>query len=161
MAFRATVQPEGTAPDISQRVQFIPSPDLPAPSQVLVPSSGTILCGWPVVPSSSFDPPLEGSVLLGYLRVTLPYQAMPGQVYTVRFANTDGSPDLQTQYDFETKPGSLWVLGPRLRPDQVSSDEWRVFFFGSITAPVRRGRRGPGPRRRPELSGVPDRHESD
>ena len=36
-------------------------------------------------------------------------EARPGQQYVVRFSNADGSPDLLTQYDFETKPASLWA----------------------------------------------------
>ena len=111
LAFRATVGPEGAAPGVTRPVQFIPNPNLAAPSQVLVPSAGTILCGWPLVPSSSFDPPLEGSILLGSLRVTLPNQALAGQAYTVRFANADGSPDLQTA--IQLRNHTRISLGPR------------------------------------------------
>src|SRR5262249_5973644 len=47
LAFRAKVQPEGSAPLLDHAIQFVASPNLPGPSQVLVPSLDTVLCGWP------------------------------------------------------------------------------------------------------------------
>jgi hypothetical protein len=72
--------------------------------------------------------------VLGYVRVTVPATAHSGQSYTLRFANADGSPDLQTQYDFETKSASLWVLSPALHPAAGTSDEWKAHFFASSTS---------------------------
>jgi hypothetical protein len=86
-----------------------------------------------VVPSSSFEPALLGRHQLGSVRLTIPEAARPGHVYRVRFPNADGSPDLQTQYDFETQPGLVWVAGAASRPAAVSSDEWKTHFFGSAT----------------------------
>jgi hypothetical protein len=134
LAFRAIVQPVGTAPPLDQPLQFRASPNIAAPAQSLAPSVDTILCGWPLVPSSSFDPPLTGTNLLGYLRVVIPFTAGAGQTYTVRFTNADGSPDLQTQYDFETRPNFVWVLSDAVRPSDSISDEWRLHFFGSVTS---------------------------
>jgi hypothetical protein len=134
LAFRAIVEPNGAAPAIGVPVQFVASANLPPPPQNAVPSANTALCGWPLVPSSSFDPPLQGSNLLGYVRLTLPLNSYAGQSYTLRFANADGSPDLQTQYDFDTKPGLLWVLGPALQSPPATSDEWKQHFFGSLTS---------------------------
>ncbi|MFO1500687.1 MAG: chitobiase/beta-hexosaminidase C-terminal domain-containing protein [Verrucomicrobiota bacterium] len=139
LAFRATVEAQGTAPVLEQPAQFVAGPNLAGPSQSLAAGPGTVLCGWPIVPSSSFEPPLQGSHLLGYLRVMIPYAARRGNVYTVRFANADGSPDLQTQYDFDTKPANLWVLNPVQPQTDASSDEWKVHFFGSLTNPQAEG----------------------
>jgi hypothetical protein len=133
LAFRTVVEPNGGAPVIDQPVQFIPSPDMPMPPQNSVPSPNTALCGWPLVPSSAFDPPLHGTNLLGHVRVTVPLLSRPGQSYTVRFANADGSPDLQTQYNFETRSGSIWVLSSPLEPASMTSDDWKLHFFGTLT----------------------------
>ncbi len=134
LAFRASVLPESTAPPLERPVQFIRSPNLPAPAQSLVPTPETVVCGWPLVPASSFNPPLNGTEFLGYVRVSLPLTARSGDAYVVRFSKADGSPDLQTQYDFETKAGALWVLSPALRSADATSDEWKLHFFGSLTS---------------------------
>jgi hypothetical protein len=134
MAFRAIVEPDGAAPAVDTPVQFVPNPAMPPPPQNSDPAPNTMLCGWPLVPSSAFDPPLTGSNLLGHIRVTLPIGAYVGQSYTLRFANADGAPDLRTQYDFDTKTASLWVWSRALRPAPTASDEWKVHFFGSDTS---------------------------
>jgi hypothetical protein len=134
LAFRAMIEPDSAAPALEVPVQFVPSPDQPAPPQNSVPNPNTALCGWPLVPSSAFAPPLQGSNLLGHIRVTVPPTAHAGQSYTVRFANADGSPDLQTQYDFDTQTSAVWVLSPALRPPAATSDEWKLHFFGSVNA---------------------------
>ncbi len=45
----------------------------------------------------------------------------------------DGAPDAQTAYQLESLPGSIWVNSAAQQPPQISSDEWRIFFFGSLT----------------------------
>jgi hypothetical protein len=87
-----------------------------------------------MAPSSPFAAPLDKKTLLGHIRVSLPSTAAAGQSYTLRFSHADGSPDLQTQYDFETKPGSIWVSSPAMRPPDIISDEWKIQFFGSLTS---------------------------
>jgi hypothetical protein len=136
LEFRAVLDPNGPAPAVATPLEFIPDPNLPAPPQNLVPNPNTALCGWPLVPSASFDPPLQGSNILGRVRVTLPSTAQAGQSYTLRFANADGSPDLQTQYNFDTRSASLWVLSPALTPPSMTSDEWKLHFFGSLDNPA-------------------------
>jgi hypothetical protein len=133
LAFRATVEPEGSAPPLLRPVEFVPATGVPTPIQGLGPGSNTLLCGWPIVPASSFNPSLQNSNILGSVRFTVPYNALPGQAYTLRFANADGSPDLKTQYDFETWPGSVWVQSTALRKPETISDEWKNHFFGSAT----------------------------
>ncbi len=132
LAFRATVHGEGTAPALFEPMHFIAGPNIPNPIQSVGQSSGDLLCGWSLVPSPAFAPALQGTTLLGYLRVTLPARAAQDHSYTVRFQNADGAPDLQSQYDLETIPGSLWVLTPAAKPAETISDEWKLHFFGSV-----------------------------
>jgi hypothetical protein len=33
-------------------------------------------------------------------------------------------------------PGSAWVASAALTPPQITSDEWRLYYFGSITNPL-------------------------
>jgi len=49
------------------------------------------------------------------------------------FTGEDGSPDLDTLYQLESVPGRAWVASAALTPPQISSDEWRICFFGSLT----------------------------
>ena len=136
LAFRAVVSPEGAAPSLERPLQFIPNPNIPAPAQSVAPNLDSVLCGWPLAPSHSFNPALHGANLLGHVRVGVPAGARSGDAYTLRFSNADGSPDLQTQYQFETKTASLWVSSSALRPAEVSSDQWKTQFFGSVTADI-------------------------
>ena len=76
---------------------------------------------------------MQGSNLIGSLRLVIPNTASQGAVYTLHFSHADGSPDISTQYDFESYPGSVWVLNAALRPSEIISDEWRIFFFGGYT----------------------------
>jgi hypothetical protein len=40
---------------------------------------------------------------------------------------------LETLYQLESVPGSVWVNSAALSPPQITSDEWRLYFFGSLT----------------------------
>lgn len=131
LAFRATLSPNLDAPAISTPLEFVPSPGLPTPVQSLGLSPDVLLCGWPLAPNHAFDPPIEGKRLLGHIRFVVPVAARPGQSYTLRFANADGSPDLSTQYEFETRSASVWVRVPAPGPESVISDEWKSHFFGN------------------------------
>ena len=135
LAFRASVQGDETAPALTEPMRFIAGPNISQPIQSVGQSVGDLLCGWSLVPSPAFDPALQGTTLLGYLQVTLPRWTSQGQVYTVRFQNADGAPDIRSQYDIETFPGSLWVLTAARKPAETISDEWKLHFFGSTTAP--------------------------
>ncbi|MBI4659196.1 MAG: chitobiase/beta-hexosaminidase C-terminal domain-containing protein [Verrucomicrobia bacterium] len=134
LAFRATLYPEGDAPPLQQPLQFVPAAGLAKPIQNAGIAPNDLLCGWPIVPNYSFNPPLQNRTLLGQIQVTLPNTARAGQVYTLRFSNADGSPNLTTQYDFETRPASLWVQTTAQQKPEIISDEWRIRFFGSVTA---------------------------
>ena len=80
----------------------------------------------------------------------LPRTPVAGRVYTLRFSNADGSPDLQTQYDFETKPGHSGCWVRRARLSDIASDEWKLHFFGSLTAESAQ------PEADPDHDGVPN-----
>ena len=86
--------------------------------------------GWPL---GSFNFQSRSSNFLGWLRFTVPSAAVTGQSYGISFANADGSPDLNTQYNFETRSASVAVNGPAV-PTSICSDEWKLRFFGSLTA---------------------------
>jgi hypothetical protein len=150
LAFRVTVQPNDTAPALDQAVEFVTAPNLPAPAQNLTPSLDSVACGWPLVPGSSFDPPLQGTQLLGWVRIKIPSVIQTPHSYTVRFANADGSPDLVTQYNFDTRSAALWVLSPAPAPQDPTSDEWKLHFFGSLTSP------NANPNADPDHDGVPN-----
>ncbi len=134
LAFRILVEPEGSAPEIVTPVQFIPAPGIANPLQSPGLSASDLLCGWSLVPSPAFKPALQGTTLLGHLRVTLPTWASQGQHYHVRFLNADGSPNLKTQYDVETVSSSLGILTPASHSVSTLPDEWKIRFFGSTGA---------------------------
>jgi hypothetical protein len=130
LQFRAILAPNGNAPAPGQ-IQFSAAPGLPAPyasSPGLAPND--IIYAWSLF--APFTPALQGSNALGSISFQVPTAAQDGQSYTLRFLGEDGSPDLDTLYQLESVPGTAWV-GPALAPPQITSDEWRMFFFGSLT----------------------------
>jgi hypothetical protein len=82
---------------------------------------------------ASFDPALAGHVYLGDVIFTAPATAKPGQVYTLRFVKSDGAPDLQTAYQFESFRASAWISSAASNADSKIPDEWKNKFFGSVT----------------------------
>ena len=66
----------------------------------------------------------------------VPPTAIAGDSYTLRFLAVGGAPDLATLYLLESVPGSAWVESAALTPPQITSDEWRMYFFGSLTNPL-------------------------
>jgi sugar lactone lactonase YvrE len=130
LQFRATLSPEADAPSLNLPMQFVPAPGRPVPSQQSQIALNDLLLGWSL---PSFNPPLQASNSLGFVRFTVPVTARSGQSYTLRFAYADGAPDLSTQYNIETIPGSVWIGTAALKPPELVSDEWKVHFFGSLT----------------------------
>lgn len=131
LQFRATLLPDGNAP-APGRIQFSPAPRLPAPyasSPGLSPND--IIYAWSLF--EPFTPALQGSNALGSISFQVPPAAQPGQSYSLLFTGEDGSPDLDTLYQLESVPGRAWVASAALTPPQISSDEWRICFFGSLT----------------------------
>jgi len=138
LQFRVIVEPDGGAPALDQRVQFITNPALPSPVGLLglesrIPLNQTIGAWAPI--QNAFVTPLKDNNLLGYVSFRVPADAKVGQSYAIRFANVDGSPDLRTQYDFESFPGAVWVGTSAQRSAEVISDEYKQEFFGSLNNP--------------------------
>jgi hypothetical protein len=131
MQFRAIVTADNGGPGIAATPQFIAAAGVPTPIQSSF-SANELACGWSL---GSFSFGSRTSNYLGVLRFTIPNVAQSGQTYTVTFANADGSPDLYTQYDFETKRGMVAVGVAAPVSGDITSDDWKVYFFGSVTAP--------------------------
>lgn len=135
LMFRAAVSPA-----ISGSLSFVPAPGLTAPAKSEPLSGATsseILCGW-LMPA--FNPSLQGSNLLGWLRFSLPYGAASSPAYQVHFSHVDASPVAATlgdfvQYNTQSMPGDVWVGTRALTPPALLSDEWKLKFFGSLTDP--------------------------
>lgn len=134
LAFRAVLTPADRSPALFAPMQFIPAAGTPAPLQSSGRSFNELLCGWALVPAPAFQPAIEGSRLLGHLRIPIPGSSLEGDAYTLSFENVDGAPSLSRQYDLESLPGRLWVLSRARRAAAGISDEWNVRFFGSATA---------------------------
>jgi hypothetical protein len=130
LQFRATLLPQSDAPTPGQ-IQFV-NPIGANFSQFAGTSSNDLVCSWAQVPSSAFNPKLQGSNLLGYIQFQVPGNALAGQSYKLRFSYTDGAPDLNTFYELENLSGYAWVLGATQNPENIS-EQWKTCFFGSTT----------------------------
>jgi hypothetical protein len=130
MQFVASVHSENGAPD-ADGAQF--EPDYAVPQALAGNSPNDVVRVYPMVPSASFSPSLQGRAHLGDVVFQVPQTARPGQAYTVRFSALDGAADLRTPYAFESFPATAWVQSPALRPPAQISDEWKINFFGSTT----------------------------
>ncbi len=131
LQFRATLVPNGSAPTPGQ-IQFNPAAGLPPPyASTNGLSPNDIIYAWSLL--QPFNPPLLGSNALGSISFQVPPGAQTGQSYSLHFSGVDGAPDLNTLYQLESVPGTAWVNSAALAPAQISSDEWRIYFFGSLT----------------------------
>lgn len=133
LQFRASVAPNGGAPALADALTFIPAAGISAP--ISTNDGLDVVCAWAVYPTQSFDPTLVGSNLLGYIQWKAPAGAAAGQSYRLSFSHCDGIPDLETRYYFESRPVDLWILSAALASSPRVSDEWKVKFFGSASAP--------------------------
>jgi hypothetical protein len=52
----------------------------------------------------------------------------------VHFSGVDGAPDDTTDYAMESFPGYAWVLSTAQQPASITSDEWKLRFFGSLNS---------------------------
>jgi hypothetical protein len=133
MMFRAVIEAVGAAPELTERASFTPAAGLPNPG---ITASGLPLnelaIGWNV---SSFNPPLAGRQIVGQIHFTIPSTATAHQIYRVRFAAADGSPDLAHEYNFESHAALIFVQDENHQPVDPITDEWRIHFFGSTTNP--------------------------
>jgi hypothetical protein len=91
-----------------------------------------VACAWNV---GEFDPPLQGSNVVGHIRFRIPVNAPYSTCYSIKFANADGSPDLNTQYDFESLPGCAWIQMAFPVSGSSISVEWKTNFFAIVNNP--------------------------
>jgi hypothetical protein len=133
LQFLAKIAGSESAPPLAQSATFVLAKGIPSSRPVAGLAQNQVAYAWDV---GSFDPPLQGRVLLGHVQFTVPASAQTGQFYRLRFANADGAPDLDTQYDFESLSASIWVNAPAQSRADFITDEWKVKFFGSIDSPL-------------------------
>lgn len=137
LQFRAVVLPLGGAPALDQPARFEALAALPSPISLQGLQEGMPVnqaaSAWSLI-QNPFSTALENSQPLGHLTFIVPASAKPGQSYAVRFANADGAPDLQTQYDFESLPGTVWIGTPAGQGPETISDEWKMRFFGNLNS---------------------------
>ncbi|MDW8309207.1 MAG: chitobiase/beta-hexosaminidase C-terminal domain-containing protein, partial [Verrucomicrobiales bacterium] len=145
LQFRCIVTPANGGPALNSTPTFIPASGLPAPLQQGF-RAGETAVGWPL---GSFSFGSRSSNFLGVVRFTCPAGAQAGHAYTVAFANADGAPNLQTPYAFETRRATVAVSAPAPASDPMS-DDWKLHFFGSLTAPAA------APNADPDGDGVPN-----
>jgi sugar lactone lactonase YvrE len=130
LQFRAVLSAEGGA-SLPGAITFVPASGVPAPAfQLPGLSSNDIICAWG---PGAFSPSLQDSNYLGAVTFQVSPAAQTGDSYALHFLGVDGAPDSQTIYQLESLPGAVWVNSAAPQPPQISSDEWRVFFFGSLT----------------------------
>ncbi|MGA2176181.1 MAG: chitobiase/beta-hexosaminidase C-terminal domain-containing protein [Verrucomicrobiota bacterium] len=129
LQFRAILSAEGGAP-APGAIAFSPAGGVPTPIQLPGLAASDIVCAWA---PGAFSQSLQNRNYLGVITFRVPSAAQAGQSYAVHFVGVDGAPDTQTSYQLESFPGWIWVNSAALQPPQISSDEWRVFFFGSLT----------------------------
>lgn len=130
LQFRAAMIPMSGAPGLDEALTFTPVAGIPQP--ISRPALLDVVCVWPIIPTPSFSPALQGTNLLGYIHWKAPEQAAAGQSYRLTFAHCSGSPDLQTQYFFESRPADAWIRSTATAPSTVISDEWKIKFFQTI-----------------------------
>jgi hypothetical protein len=130
LQFRAIVSPNGNAPPVGQ-VEFIPTNGIPSPMSLSGLSANDILNYWML---GDFTTPLQNSNQIGTISFQVPTNAQAGQSYAVHFVGVNGVPDDTTDYMMESFPGYAWVLSTALQPASITSDEWKLHFFGSLTS---------------------------
>jgi hypothetical protein len=126
LQFRARIESDG--PGLVTAAEFVAAPGLPRPVSIPAVSPNVVTAAWGLQ-ANPFVPALTGSNYLGEVRFVVPETARPGQCFTLRFRNVDGAPDLATQYDFETEPGTVWTQTAALTTASATSDEWKARFF--------------------------------
>jgi sugar lactone lactonase YvrE len=132
LQFRAVVTPQGDAPALTVSPQLTLAAGVTGPLLTKSFKAGETAFGWQL---DSFDYLSRSSNFLGWVSFTIPPTATTGQSYIVSLANADGSPDADTQYDFETRSATVTV-NAAAPPATICSDEWKIYFFGSTTNPA-------------------------
>jgi len=129
LQFRTIVTAAGSAP-AAGAIQFNPASGMPAP-QVLPGLSGNDKVE--VWSFGSFAAPLQGSNYLGTISFQVPPGAAAGASYALHFVGVDGAPG-DAAYQLESHPGYVWVMSAAQQAASITSDEWKLAFFGSLTS---------------------------
>jgi hypothetical protein len=128
LQFRTIVTGSTGAPVVTS-IQFNAASGVPSP-QVLPGLSGNDKVQfWPF---GAFAAPLENSNYLGTISFQIPAGAAAGASYTLSFSGVDGAPG-DAAYQMESHPGSVWVMAAAPQQASITSDEWKLAFFGSVT----------------------------
>jgi len=133
MQFRAILSASAGAPAPGQ-TQFTAAAGIPNPAVINGASPADIVCVWPLPLGNSGGLSLQGANLIGSISFTVPAGVSAGQSYSLHFVGVDGAPDFNTLYQLESVPGTALVGSGPVTP-QITSDEWRMHFFGSLTSP--------------------------
>ena len=128
LQFRAIVTGGNGAPPVAS-IQFTPAAGVPAPLILPGLSGNDTVQVWGF---GSFAAPLQNSNDLGTISFQVPSGAAQGACYALRFSGVDGAPG-DTAYQLESHPGFLWVMSGARQPASITSDEWKIAFFGSLT----------------------------
>jgi hypothetical protein len=129
LQFRATLVAEDGAP-AAGAINFTPAPPITGGQVFPGQAANDIVCAWSI---GALATPLQNSNLLGNISFSLPGNAQQGQHYTLRFSYVDGAADMDTPYQLESFPGSVWVMSAATNTPSMTSDEWKKAFFGSLT----------------------------
>ncbi len=144
LQFRVEVETVDNAPALLEPAVFVQAADLPAPTINVPGASGElpinqVAAAWGFKfqngqAGTMFANPMRNATLLGYIQFTVPATAIAGQTYVIRYLNVDGAGDINTQYDFESFPGVVWVGTTAQRPAEQISDEYKIKYFGSFNS---------------------------
>jgi sugar lactone lactonase YvrE len=129
MQFRAIVTGSSGTPAVSS-IQFNPAGGVPAPLVLPGLSGNDKVQAWSF---GAFGTALQHSNYLGTITFTVPPGAYPGACYALHFSGVDGAPDFTIDYQMDSHPGYVWVMTPAQQPASITSDEWKMAFFGSLT----------------------------
>jgi hypothetical protein len=129
LQFRTIVTGSSGAPPVAS-IQFNPAGGVPAPQVLPGLADNDKVQVWGF---GSFAVPLQNSNYLGTISFQVPEGASQGASYALHFLGVDGAPDGSTAYQLESHPGYAWVMSSALQPASITSDEWKIAFFSSLT----------------------------
>jgi hypothetical protein len=129
LQFRAIVSGNSNAPTPGP-VTFTPAGNIPEPIASEGLTDDDIVRAWSL---GAFFPALTDSNYLGTLTFQIPGGAEIGQSYALHFVGVDGAPNLTTEYQLESFPVTIVVGGAIPAPTSLTSDDWKINFFGSVT----------------------------
>jgi hypothetical protein len=129
LQFRAVVTPQNGAPALTAAPTFVTASGVSSPMFSQSFSASQTAFGWSLGSISYGE---NSSNFLGWVTFTVPTNATSAQTYQVSLQNADGSPNLTTEYNFETRSATV-AVNSDAPAATICSDEWKVCFFGSTT----------------------------